>query len=584
MMLDSGMKRASALLTISLLGLAGCGRDVTTSELASEEGLLRYVPADTPYVLASGEPMPEDLVEMLEPVMAEILDAYRIVMVDITRQAAAENADDLDEEQMEAVFGVLNEVSTLFSVEGLREAGFDHGSQLVFFGHGLLPVLRLEITDPALFEAKIDDIEAAAGQEMQTAELAGNRYRYIDLEEARVVIAVIDGSAVFTLMPSVLDEALARQLLGIDLPEENIGAAGTLAGIASTYGYTDHYAGFVDMTRIAGTFLDDPGAIDAALLGAAEFDPDGIEPVCRDEIRELAGIVPRAVVGYREVSTEALDTSLVVEVRQDLATSMVGLAARVPGLGFDPGGFASFGMSFNLNALREFYAARLAAIDNDPWECEYFAELQAGVEQGRQLLLQPVPPVVYGLRGFNLLVHEIGDFDLASARPPEDVAASVVIATDDAETLVAGASMFSPELAAVSLEPDGKPAKLDMPQLSAFVENAWVAMSEDSLAVSVGTDAESRVTEVLTAEVAELPPVMAGSLDARRYYEAMAQDMMTLQPPSDEDAEDLSPAAKVALSDSMRILADLYDRQTMEVRLTEKGVEVETRITFQDQE
>lgn len=582
MMLDSGLKRASVLLALILAGLAGCGRGVTTSELASEEGLLRYVPADTPYVLASGEPMPEDLVDKLEPVMAEMLDAYRIVMVDITRQATAENADELDEEQLEAVFGVLNEVSTLFSIEGLREAGFDRDSQLVFYGHGLLPVLRLEVTDPALFEAKIDDIEEAAGQEMQTAELAGNTYRYIDLDEARAVLAVIDGSAVFTLMPTVLDEAQARQLLGIDLPEENIGAAGTLSEIASTYGFTDHYAGFIDTTRIAGTFLDDPGAIDAALLGAAEFDPDGIEPVCRDEIRKLAGIVPRAVVGYREASTEALDTAVVVEVRQDLARSMAGLASRVPGLGFDPGGVASFGMSFNLTALREFYAARLDAIEADPWECEYFAELQAGVEQGRQLLQQPVPPVVYGLRGFNLLVHEIGDFDLASARPPEDVEASVVLATDDAETLVAGASMFSPELAAISLEPNGKPAKLDMPQINAFVDNAWVAMSADSLAVSVGPEAESRVSEVLAAEGTEPPPVMAGSLDAKRYYEAMAEDMMMFEPPSDDEAADLSPAAKAALSDSMRILADLYDRQTMEVTLTDKGVEVETRITFQD--
>lgn len=581
MMFDSGFRRASALLAIALVGLAGCGRDVTTSELASEEGLLRFVPADTPYVLASGEPMPEDLVDMLEPVMAEILDAYRVVMIDVTQQAAAENAEDLDEEQLEAVFGIVNEVSTLFSIEGLREAGFERDSQLAFFGHGLLPVLRLEISDPARFDAKIDAIEEAAGQEMQTAELAGNRYRYVDLDEARFVIAVIDGSAVTTLMPAVLDEGQARQLLGIDLPEENIGSAGTLADIASTYDYTDHYAGFIDMVRIAGTFLDDPGAIDAALLGAAEFDPDSIEPVCRDEIRQLAGIVPRAVVGYREVSTDALDTSVVVEVRQDLAKSMLGLAARVPGLGIDPGGVASFGMSFNLAALREFYAARLEAIEADPWECEYFADLQAGVEQGRQLLEQPVPPVVYGLRGFNLLVHEISDLDLASGRPPEDIEASVVLATDDAETLVAGASMFSPELAAMSLEPNGKPAKLDMPQLTAFVENAWVAMSGDSLAVSVGRQAERRVAEVLEAAGTEPPPIMAGSLDARRYYEAMAEDMTMFEPPADDEAAELSPAAKAALSDSMRVLAELYDRQTMEVTLTEKGVEVETRITFQ---
>lgn len=575
------LRAALAVLTLTVT-VAGCNRGgAGDSEFASEEGLLRYVPADTPYVFATGEPMPDDVLDKIEPRVAEILDAYRAVLRDVVRGAMAENESGMDPEEIERVSTVADELFGLLSVDGMRAAGIDRDSQFVLFGNGLLPVLRIEISDEAGFEAAIARIEEASDTSMETAEIDGVRYRYVGNGEARLAIAVVDGSAVVTVIPALFDEVQAKQLLGITLPAQNIAETGRLAEIASGYDFTDHLIGLIDTQRLAAIFLEAPGALDAALLNAAEYDLGSISPVCRAEIRSMVDVAPRIVTGYNAIDTDAMVGSAIVELREDIAAGLTKVAAPVPGLGSDPGGLVSFGMSFNLLALREFYEARLDAIEADPYECEYFAPLQAGVAQGRAVLQQPIPPVVYGLRGFQAVVDDLGDFDLASGRPPSEIDASVVIAMEDAQTMIAAGAMFSPQIASLELAPDGKPKRLDLPQLAGISDSVFAAMLDDALAVSVGSGAEARVAAVLMADIAEPSPAFSMTMDAGRYY-ALIGDAMMMQPDAADDAAQMSPEARETLRDAMVAVAGLYQRFVIDMYFTERGLVIRERLEFQD--
>ena len=64
------------------------------------------------------------------------------------------------------------------------------------------------------------------------------------------------------------DAALAR-LLGLKLPTKNIAQTGKLLEIAEEYGYLHEYVGLVDTVRLADTFIDEPGDLDALLLSIA---------------------------------------------------------------------------------------------------------------------------------------------------------------------------------------------------------------------------------------------------------------------------------------------------------------------------
>lgn len=572
-----------AILSVVILGACKEGRDVAPA-MASEDSIMRFVPADTPYLFATGTPLPDDMLDKLEPKIDEMLKAYQVVFREVFRSIVAKNSGDMSEDDIQRFSAVVDELTSLLSIDGLREAGFERGSQMALFGNGLLPVLRIEVSDTKKFDAAIARMEKAAGESMSVAELDGNSYRYVGDDEMTLVIGAFDGSAVFSMIPGGFNDDQKRQLLGLRLPEKSIGETSTLTDIISTYDYTDHYVGFIDARQIASTFIDSPTGLNVALLASTEHDADEISDVCKAEIREVVEIAPRMVFGYGEVSLDALSGSMIIEMRKDIATGLSAISAPVPGLGQDPGGLLSMGVSFNLLSLREFYEARLDAMEADPFECEFFEEVQAGVAKGREALNQPMPPFVYGLRGFNAVVDDISGFDMAANKPPENVEASVLVALDDAQTIVAMGAMFSPELAGMDLQPDGVPVKLDLPQLQVVADVAYAAMLEDAVAISVGSNAESRVKSVLNADSVQPSPMFSMTMDAGRYYALIAEGMMAQNPDDDDDTKkpELSLASREALRDAMIVVGDMYDRMAFDIRFTERGMELESRVTLKD--
>lgn len=541
-----------------------------------EDGLLRFVPADTPYVFASGEPLDEEFLDAIEPYVDRVLAAYR----DLLASMAAGPTVGADG-QNQAAASLFTELSPLFSIDALEKAGIARDAEFVLYGNGLLPVLRVAISDPVAFEKTIAGLEDAAGETLPMVKLGDGYYRYAEGDGTRIVLGHFDDTAVLTLMPAEFDEAQTRELLGLNPPAKSLAATTTIPDIRKKYGFSEHYVGYVDTLRLVDSFLEEPTTLNAALLQKAEFDFGSISEACRTEVREMAAIAPRALFGYGEISLEQISGKVVVELRDDLAKGLQGVSAAVPGLGVDQGGMLTVGASVNMLALREFYAKRLDAIEADPYECEYFAELQAGVSKGREMLNQPLPPVVYGVRGFNAVVDKVDLTALTAGVPPEPgkVEASLVVAMQDAASLVNMGMMFSPELAALNLQPNGEAVALALPQLEALAVTAFAAMQEDALSVAVGPAAETRVTSVLGAEALTPPPSFAMSMDAGTYYDFIANGM-AVEAPSDE--EPMTPETNAAMQEVLTALGDVYDRISTVVRFTENGAEVDSVVTLKD--
>ncbi len=562
-----------------IFGIAAVLPAAARSALTDESGVLQHVPDDTPYIFASGAPLPDELLDELEPRFDEMLKAYQVLLREIFRNSLAENSADMTVEGIQRTSALVDEVMTFFSIEGLRNAGIERESGLVLYGNGIVPVFRIDLGDADKFSAAIERMETAAGESMETAELDGNSYRYVGDEEARLIIGIFDGDAVFTIAPATLDDDALKLLLGLTPPKKNIARSGKLLQLVNEYDFSEHYIGYFDTLQMAIMFLDEPGGLNAVLLESAEYDAATLTDICREEIRDVAGIAPRIVVGYTEVSSDAMSGSMIVEMRKDIATGLSTLTSLVPGLGIDPGGLFSFGMSFNVPAIIAFIEARLDAMEADPFECEHFSELQAGVTKVRESLAQPLPPFITGMRGFNVIVDSLGDYDVASGQPPQQVDASVLLSMDDAQAMFMMGAMMSPELAAVDLQPDGVPVPLLLPQLQAIAQSAYAAMGETVLAVSMGTDSKTRVTEVLMSDSVEPPPVISATVDAAKYYEFIAQSSMA--EPDEEGAENaLSEPARIALRDAMLKVGEMYDRMIVDVRFTERGIEMDSKVTM----
>jgi len=554
--------------------------DATSQVLASENTLLQYVPADSPYVIASITPLPDDLMDRIEPSMDRVLQSYQTVMREIMLSAQQDvSEDELGDEELQRITDVSNELMSLFSIEGLRNAGIGRDTTGAIYGNGLLPVVRLGLTDGALFDAAISGLEEEAGIALQVAEIGDHSYRYFDADEIRIVIAVLDNQAVLTMLPSSFDEAQTSLALGLTLPETNIAESGGLQEIASEYGYTGEFVGFIDVASMVERLVGGATGLDADLFALMEHDPSDLSDVCRAEIRSVASIAPRMVMGYTDISVDQIDSSIVLELRDDIAAGLQGLSAAVPGLGEDHGGLMSFGLSVDIKAAREFVEGRLDAMEAEPFECEHFAEIQAGVAGGREAMNQPVPPMVYDFRGFLAVIDDIQGLDIASQTPPTSIDGSFLLAMNNAQALVSLGAMFSPELASLNLQAGGEPVALELPQMAAMGMDAFAALSDDAIAISIGEGAETELESMLSADVSDSAPFLSFSMDAARYYGFLGDAIAAGDPDSEKAA---SPELQAAMNEIMRVVADIYDRMSADFRFTSRGMEVESSVTLKD--
>ncbi len=193
---------------------------------------------------------------------------------------------------------------------------------------------------------------------------------------------------------------------------------------------------------------------------------------------------------------------------------------------------------------------------------------------------QPLPPFVTGLRGFKADIESLGDYELGSDEPPDDINASLVVAMEDAEAAYLMGTMMSADLATVDLQPDGVPVPLALPLLQGVAKAAYAAMTENALAIAIGSESRTRVSEVISASSIEPPPNMSVSVDATAYYALIAKSMMEEQ---DEEGEEnpLPESARIALSDAMKSMGAMYDRVLMDVQFTSRGIEISSSVTLQ---
>lgn len=543
--------------------------------------LLRYIPADTPYVFALTAPLPSKLADKLEPTVDEFLQAYqRILRHAMAEQLVKMSSEEDAADDAEQFRGVAEEVLSLMSLEGIRGAGIGRDSAFALYGNGLLPVLRIELTDPDLFDAALARIEEKAGESLLIGATDGQPYKYAELENVKLLIATLDEQAIITAVPARFNDAQIAMALGVKKPRRNLKNSKRLRTIRKEYGFSDYFTGFIDNERIAEIFTGKATGLDNELFAVLDYQTPDLTETCTTEIMEMVGIVPRIVFGYSEITADIVESAMIIEMRKDIAEGLANVSAAVPGLGLDTGGLLSIGFGLNPIALREFYEARLDAMEADPYECEKFADLQAGVAKGREVLNQPIPPVVYSFRGIVANIADIKGMDLSSKTPPESIDASILFAVENVESLITMAAMMDSQIAALNLLPDGKPVRLNFTQLAEIADEAFAAMSANALSIAIGEGAENNSTSMLVAESADPVPILSISMNSARYYamvgEAMAQES------TDEDAKKMPVAVREAIRDVMMLSGSMYDRMSVDVRFTSRGVEIVGRMMLSD--
>src|SRR5882724_543254 len=254
-----------ALLALSAGLLAACG-----NRQDSADAPLAFVPADTPYVYANLEPMPAAVIEQSSRRMQESWPALFGMYDGLLRQVSdkSDKGDAQSQRFLNIARALLDEIRTRDSMDKWRAIGFKPEARVAIYGIGMIPVLRLELSDPAAFKAEVARIEQILGEKIPLAKSGDQEYWQVGSEKLVAVVAVEGTHLVATVLPPNADDALKRTLLGITRPPQNLAAAGTLQALAKQYAYSPYGEGFIDFVRLAERLSSVPSGSDAEFAKA----------------------------------------------------------------------------------------------------------------------------------------------------------------------------------------------------------------------------------------------------------------------------------------------------------------------------
>lgn len=456
----------------AVLGLAACGKKADTSDP------LAFIPADTPYVVANVEPLPEATVQ----VFAAQMKVFWPVMFEQFAPVVTElEKDPKHADAARVVRALYDELAPRDTPEKLAEIGLGMKVRSAFYGVGLIPVLRVELADADAFRAAVARVEAKSGAKLGTGRIGDQDLWIVGAEDVQGLIAIQGRHLVATLAPASADEALKRRLLGLDRPESSLADSGELAALNSAEGYLPYGSGWVDLRRVVALIDRDPGY--QAFAKLATETPPALDATCRAEAEAIVAHMPRASFGYTALDAGHMTMRSLLELDPALAQSVQALAVPPPGSASTASGLLDLSLSVPVLKLKDFVEKQADAIIAAPYRCEALAFLNGGATDLKAKIGQTVPPPLSDLTGLRISLDR---FQWTADKP--DFAAKLLVASGDPATLVSMAQLAVPALRDVQIRPDGTPVDLALPpEAAGFVEFAQAAMVPQALGIAFGT-------------------------------------------------------------------------------------------------
>lgn len=566
------MIRKIAVFGFCTLLVAGCGRDEaqTQAPAGAETGaaadtssaLFQRVDADTAWLLANLETMPEDLSEKLWAPLSS--------MSELNRQTYNNVAEELDDSPIAAA--ILREFAKIDSREAFTERGLEPNGHWAVHAVSIYPFVHWQLSDADAFEATLERIAADAETELNWREIEDAKVLWAEMEDLGLALSYDDQFATVAIVPD--NAALLRRVANLDQPANAYDPA-KLESFSGERGYTPYGAGFVDFGQLVGHLLDGD---DAMLAGLRESTPLGQiagNEACRSELGSLVELFPRASLGYTEVSETFMAFDMTVEAESSFAERMQVIADTPVDLNQSDAGLLEFGLALNIVGARDFAREIVAGWVENPPQCQLFENIREKAKDWQLALNQPIPPVVTNFHGLRL---NLEDITLGENSSVESAEGSLALFMRNPQMMLGMAQMFSPELAAMQLEPGGEPQPVPagiIPNLPEGI-SAWMGLGDAALGLAVGEDQKDQLDETLDPGEGGNAVISYG-IDFGGYAKAMDGLMAGMQEQFEAMGEETANPAE-----AMRAMAELYDYTEASMHLTERGIEFRSTMTLKD--
>jgi hypothetical protein len=593
------MRLTTRFLALGFAGfmLAACGHKDKNAPLA-------FVPADTPYVVANLDVLDDDTRKALLAQADAQLPSQLAQLDAMADRMALKDPDGA--RLLRALDAEFNgkTIETFAQGAGLNLKGYS-----AFYGLGLAPVLRFELSAPKAFDGFIGRLETAYGKPLDAAKVGAQSYRKYTFTASgtEVVLALVGKYAVIALLPAEPTPVLLRQALGLDRPQKSLQDDGRLASLAKDKGYQKWLVGSLDLARALPLAVDGHDPLLSAIRKAhaqAESAKTGepvanqlqTSPSCTAEASRIAARVPTMSFGYTKLDAKHQNVRFDAALADDISKAFAGLKVALPGLG--SAGTAPFDITLALPIapLRTFWAAQADAVTAKPFTCPALLDLNDSFAKlGPAMQKAAIPPFgdMLGLRVA---------LDTLRSAPSSSLPAftgRIVLGTNNPAGLLAMGQMMVPALAQLKPLNNGVPLPLPKDLVGMLGQPGWLAMSDKALAFGVGAGEDAKLADTLESSTGDAGRMARMHLSGAMYLswlQLMEQKADSLEaataaisksdePSLNGDAtDDAAAAANAARSKAqlaaMRTQAERVDSIDVEMHVADDGMVITSQTTL----
>jgi hypothetical protein len=447
--------------------------------------ILANVPADTPYLFGLLQPAPPAIRDRLVSHSGEqVKDALK-------RLASGEGRGAL------VAAALYSELDGTDPTQWFESLGLARDGRFVIYGLSLFPVLRFEVKDPVRVRQVLERIVHAGDPDLQPQSV-GRAMVYV-LKDARMstVFGIVDKELIAAVAPTDrLDRALPA-IIGTQPPAHSLRDAKVLPALLERHRYLPTMIAFLDSGRVFDALTGH---------GKGEYDQlesmlDGkLSAVCADDLHQVASVIPRIALGYRRLDEQGFTMTAAIEVPASIVKSLAKLHTPMPAMPQGAQPLFAMGAAVNVDAMLDWMRDVTGKLRAHPFRCESADKLNQSIAELATTLSQPVPPMVQGLRGFELVIDD------ATVMPPAGTG-SLLVVGDHIADLIRQTLVKIPQLAALNLQPNGLALALPLDKLGvpSTFKSAHFALRETRAALAVGDSSATRVSERVSAPDARAP-------------------------------------------------------------------------------
>ncbi|MCL1036091.1 hypothetical protein L2750_02835 [Shewanella submarina] len=526
-------------------------------------GALEYVPADTAVFSGQLHPFP--------------LRDYLVATANNYQNPSSIPLDMLETPQERFFYALFEQYTSQLKQpdEFIKSFGLDNRVEGYFYTLGLIPVMKLQIKEPAAFYGQLDAAEQSSGWSHTVRKVGELNVRAYELDDEsgdiQMLVSDHKGWLTMTLAFAGQDPVTLEQSLGLKAVENNLTQTTLLKDIVKRHGFLSESVSYINHQTIVAALTKGEGLMGQQLTKLAELsDASELQEIrtaeCQQEMAGIAANWPMTVAGLTHMSVDErhadMDVRTVIESNnskvmsalQSLrgfiapAASRMGDSVFSVGLGLDSDNLAS-----SLNQVwQEMMTPQM--------QCLPLAAMQSELSQANPAMLGMFSGMAQGAKGVSVVVS---GFELDEYGEPKSVDAMVSLAVEDPQTLYAMSASFLPQLAGVQLPADGSPIDVtDMLGLPP-IGKVMLAAKGKHLVLYTGSRSTELANELGVVDSIKPNGIMVMTADYKKVFTPLFDVMEAM-------GEEIPPEIEGMKDANMKVLFD-FD-------VTDKGLVFDTRM------